>query len=68
MIYERSLKPIENFLEAFEKIEIFERIKPEIGLEYSGKYLFFELKLFSKALRKFSIGFANMFNVSENSA
>ena len=46
----------------------FEKMKLKIGLEYSDKTPFFGLKLFSKASRKFSVDFTNIFRVSGMSA
>ena len=68
------VKPIENFLGAFEKKfqpkkADFQKMKLKIRLKYSDKTPYFGgLKLFSKASRKFSIGLTNMFKVSERSA
>ena len=38
-------------------------MKLQTGIEYFDKTSFFQLKRFSKACKKFSVGFANMFKV-----
>eukprot|EP00493_Phyllostaurus_siculus_P001289 UN01297 len=37
------------------------KMKPKVGLEYSDKTSYFELKLFSSASRKFSVSFTTTF-------
>ena len=62
------VKSIEHFLEVLKKCfcsQNEEEMKLKMGLEYSNKTSFFELRLFSKASRNFSMDFANMFEVSE---
>ena len=44
-----------------------EEMKHKMGLKYSDKTSCFELKLFSKASRKFPVDFTNIFKVSERS-
>ena len=63
-----SIKRTENFLGAFEKKLGFKKWKneAEMRLEYCDKTSLFELKnFFSKAPKKFSVGFTDMFEVSE---
>ena len=40
-------------------------MKLQTGIKYSDKTSFFQLKRFSKACKKFSVGFTNMFKVFE---
>ena len=66
------VKSTENFLEAFEKKRFSskneEQMKINMGLGYSDKTSFFELKFFSMASKNFSVDFTNMFDLSEMSA
>ena len=49
------------------KVEILKKMKLKMGLEYSDKPPFFELKFFAEASRKFSVDFTSLSKVFERS-